>query len=166
MLGATITGAVTEDVSIPPYNRDFTPNGARDWKTGEELIRTCMATHETATLVLFFLIEPIETHVWVVIVACLRRLHTLGSLVMEWTTLTGCRRIGTSKGQCKPINTPMDKWAYTVTVIIGKTRQCHMTLATSSGKLVVSQPFYYLVSCIFPIHEALRPWNLSSLPTD
>lgn len=52
MLGATTTGTYTgkRTTSIPPDGRrEFTGQGKRDWRTGEELIKTCLATHETAT---------------------------------------------------------------------------------------------------------------------
>jgi endoplasmic reticulum Man9GlcNAc2 1,2-alpha-mannosidase len=47
MLGAT-TGA-PGPVSIPPRSSELTDLGKRDWRTGAELIRTCMKTHETRT---------------------------------------------------------------------------------------------------------------------
>lgn len=53
MLGATTTGALVEHVSIPPKSDELTQSGLRDWKTGVELIKTCMNTHDTATFVLF-----------------------------------------------------------------------------------------------------------------
>ncbi|KZT27657.1 glycoside hydrolase family 47 protein [Neolentinus lepideus HHB14362 ss-1] len=49
MLGAVTTDALIEDVPVPPSAQFLTSQGVRDWKTGAELIRTCMATHETAT---------------------------------------------------------------------------------------------------------------------
>ncbi|KZT01183.1 glycoside hydrolase family 47 protein [Laetiporus sulphureus 93-53] len=49
MLGATVTGATTQPVSIPPRTEELTAQGKRDWLSGIELIKTCMATHETAT---------------------------------------------------------------------------------------------------------------------
>ncbi|KAI0673906.1 glycoside hydrolase [Trametes maxima] len=49
MLGAVTTGAIETPVSIPPNAKQLTPQGIRDWKTGVELIETCMRTHETAT---------------------------------------------------------------------------------------------------------------------
>ncbi|CAA7264898.1 unnamed protein product [Cyclocybe aegerita] len=49
MLGATRTGALTSPVSIPPRPEELSDRGKRDWKTGVELIRTCMHTHDTAT---------------------------------------------------------------------------------------------------------------------
>ncbi|KIK02208.1 glycoside hydrolase family 47 protein [Laccaria amethystina LaAM-08-1] len=49
MLGATHTGAVTrQPISIPPLLEELAENGRRDWKTGVELIKTCMDTHDTA----------------------------------------------------------------------------------------------------------------------
>ncbi|TFK56896.1 glycoside hydrolase family 47 protein [Heliocybe sulcata] len=49
MLGAVTTEALVGDVPVPPSAQLLTPQGVRDWKTGAELIKTCMATHETAT---------------------------------------------------------------------------------------------------------------------
>ncbi|EPQ60212.1 glycoside hydrolase family 47 protein [Gloeophyllum trabeum ATCC 11539] len=49
MLGAVTTEALVDEVPIPPKSELLTSHGIRDWKTGAELIRTCMATHETAT---------------------------------------------------------------------------------------------------------------------
>lgn len=53
MLGATVTGAAVDQVSVPPRPDELTANGLRDWKTGVELIRTCMDTYDTATCVIF-----------------------------------------------------------------------------------------------------------------
>ncbi|PCH34404.1 glycoside hydrolase family 47 protein [Wolfiporia cocos MD-104 SS10] len=49
MLGAVTTGAAGDHVSVPPREDELTAQGKRDWLTGVELVRTCMATHETAT---------------------------------------------------------------------------------------------------------------------
>ncbi|KAL1951025.1 hypothetical protein VTO73DRAFT_174 [Trametes versicolor] len=49
MLGAVTTGAAVQPVSIPPHTKHLNAKGLRDWKTGVELIETCMRTHETAT---------------------------------------------------------------------------------------------------------------------
>ncbi|KAI0830846.1 glycoside hydrolase [Trametes gibbosa] len=49
MLGAVTTGAAGQPVSIPPHSKHLNPTGLRDWKTGVELIETCMRTHDTAT---------------------------------------------------------------------------------------------------------------------
>ncbi|KII94300.1 glycoside hydrolase family 47 protein [Plicaturopsis crispa FD-325 SS-3] len=49
MLGATTTGAIVHPVSIPPKADELSAQGMRDWKTGVELIKTCMDTHDTAT---------------------------------------------------------------------------------------------------------------------
>ncbi|KAJ4489220.1 glycoside hydrolase [Lentinula lateritia] len=49
MLGATITGASTLPVSIPPRQSEFMDHGKRDWKDGVELIKTCVDTHDTLT---------------------------------------------------------------------------------------------------------------------
>lgn len=51
MLGATTSGALTHNVSIPPSTDELTSQGERDWLTGVELIDTCMATHDTQTYV-------------------------------------------------------------------------------------------------------------------
>ncbi|KAH8836075.1 glycoside hydrolase [Flagelloscypha sp. PMI_526] len=45
MLGATTVGALVTPVSVPPKPSELTPQGLRDWKTGYELIETCMDTH-------------------------------------------------------------------------------------------------------------------------
>jgi hypothetical protein len=47
MLGATDGG----HVSIPPKPRELSETQSRDWDTGKELIKTCMATHDTKTCV-------------------------------------------------------------------------------------------------------------------
>lgn len=49
MLGAASSTAKVEHVSIPPRANELTPEGTRDWRTGVELTRTCMKTHDTAT---------------------------------------------------------------------------------------------------------------------
>ncbi|KAG2122568.1 glycoside hydrolase family 47 protein [Suillus clintonianus] len=49
MLGATTSGALVDNVSIPPQIDELTDQGKRDWLTGVELIDTCMATHDTQT---------------------------------------------------------------------------------------------------------------------
>ncbi|KAL4070433.1 glycoside hydrolase [Scleroderma citrinum] len=49
MLGATTAGAVVENVSVPPLPRELSALGRRDWFTGIELIKTCLATHDTRT---------------------------------------------------------------------------------------------------------------------
>ena len=51
LLGATRSGALEQDVSVPPRPEELTEVGRRDWATGIELIRTCMATHDTQTFV-------------------------------------------------------------------------------------------------------------------
>jgi hypothetical protein len=51
MLGATTSGALVHNVSIPPRTDELTEQGERDWLTGVELIDTCMATHDTQTYV-------------------------------------------------------------------------------------------------------------------
>jgi hypothetical protein len=49
MLGAT-DGA---HASIPPKPRELSSTQLRDWKSGVELVKTCMATHDTKTYVSF-----------------------------------------------------------------------------------------------------------------
>ncbi|KAJ7675805.1 glycoside hydrolase [Mycena polygramma] len=49
LLGATTTGALVHPVSIPPKPEELSEAGKRDWKTGVNLIKTCMDTHSTAT---------------------------------------------------------------------------------------------------------------------
>ncbi|KIM88883.1 glycoside hydrolase family 47 protein [Piloderma croceum F 1598] len=49
MLGATKTGATVHKISIPPKPRELTKEGLRDWKSGVELVKTCMRTYDTAT---------------------------------------------------------------------------------------------------------------------
>ncbi|KAF9561604.1 glycoside hydrolase family 47 protein [Agrocybe pediades] len=49
MLGATRTGSLSQSVSVPPRPDELSEKGKRDWKTGSELINTCMHTHDTAT---------------------------------------------------------------------------------------------------------------------
>ncbi|KAG5639666.1 hypothetical protein H0H81_008827 [Sphagnurus paluster] len=49
MLGATTAGARVHPVSIPPRESELSATGKRDWKTGVELLKTCMDTHDTAT---------------------------------------------------------------------------------------------------------------------
>ncbi|KAG7100035.1 hypothetical protein E1B28_001821 [Marasmius oreades] len=49
MLGATMTRATVSTVSVPPKAEELTSYGERDWENGEELVKTCMATHDTAT---------------------------------------------------------------------------------------------------------------------
>ncbi|KAF7346344.1 Glycoside hydrolase family 47 protein [Mycena sanguinolenta] len=49
LLGATTAGALVHPVSIPPKPEELSEAGQRDWKTGINLIKTCMDTHNTAT---------------------------------------------------------------------------------------------------------------------
>ena len=51
MLGAVNARATVPKVSRPPRQEELTEEGWRDWKTGLELIRTCMETHDTKTCV-------------------------------------------------------------------------------------------------------------------
>jgi mannosyl-oligosaccharide alpha-1,2-mannosidase len=53
MLGATKTGTTVNKVSIPPKPHELTKTGLRDWKSGVELLKTCIHTHDTATSVTF-----------------------------------------------------------------------------------------------------------------
>lgn len=49
LLGATRSGGLEQDVSVPPRPEELTEVGRRDWATGIELLRTCLATHDTKT---------------------------------------------------------------------------------------------------------------------
>ncbi|KAF9225266.1 glycoside hydrolase family 47 protein [Gyrodon lividus] len=49
MLGATTSGAIVDHVSVPPLLHELSAQGKRDWLTGVELIKTCVATHATQT---------------------------------------------------------------------------------------------------------------------
>ncbi|KAL0951996.1 hypothetical protein HGRIS_008650 [Hohenbuehelia grisea] len=49
LLGATTTGALVRPVSVPPKPEELSDKGKRDWKTGLELLKTCLRTHDTAT---------------------------------------------------------------------------------------------------------------------
>lgn len=49
LLGATRSGGLEHDVSVPPRPEELTEVGRRDWATGIELLRTCLATHDTKT---------------------------------------------------------------------------------------------------------------------
>ncbi|RDB27311.1 Mannosyl-oligosaccharide 1,2-alpha-mannosidase MNS3 [Hypsizygus marmoreus] len=50
MLGATTAGADKHSVSVPPMDDELSPTGQRDWKTGMDVIETCIETYKgTAT---------------------------------------------------------------------------------------------------------------------
>ncbi|KAJ3513466.1 hypothetical protein NLJ89_g2936 [Agrocybe chaxingu] len=49
MLGATTTGATGRAVSVPPQPEELNPTAEAEWKLGEELLETCMDTHNTYT---------------------------------------------------------------------------------------------------------------------
>ncbi|KAF9467017.1 glycoside hydrolase family 47 protein [Collybia nuda] len=50
MLGATTTGTLGDGVSIPPAEDELSEIGDRDWKTGSEILDTCIDTYKgTAT---------------------------------------------------------------------------------------------------------------------
>ncbi|KAI0281283.1 glycoside hydrolase [Russula aff. rugulosa BPL654] len=49
LLSATRAGSLVQNVSVPPRVEELSDVGRRDWTTGIELIRTCMATHDTKT---------------------------------------------------------------------------------------------------------------------
>ena len=58
MLGATMTEAQGSFVSVPPAASELSAKGRRDWKTGSDLIDTCVDTYqETATCAYIFLLE-------------------------------------------------------------------------------------------------------------
>lgn len=52
MLGATTAGALVDRVSVPPLPHELSEQAKRDWLTGVELVKTCMATHDTQTYVI------------------------------------------------------------------------------------------------------------------
>jgi hypothetical protein len=88
MLGATHTGAVTrQPISIPPLLEGLAENGRRDWKTGVELIKTCMDTHDTARCVSSTVVElfGVNGGGGGGSVGCRLRLYTLECQVMGWT---------------------------------------------------------------------------------
>ncbi|KAH9988958.1 glycoside hydrolase [Russula vinacea] len=49
LLSATRAGSLVDDVNVPPRVEELSDVGRRDWTTGIELLRTCMATHDTKT---------------------------------------------------------------------------------------------------------------------
>jgi len=49
MLGASTAGALVDRVSVPPLPHELSEQAKRDWLTGVELVKTCMATHDTKT---------------------------------------------------------------------------------------------------------------------
>ena len=51
LLGATRSGALEQNVSVPPRPEQLSEVGRRDWATGIELLSTCVATHDTKTFV-------------------------------------------------------------------------------------------------------------------
>jgi len=53
MLGAATTGSRGAHVSRPPVSAELTVNARVEWTVGEELLRTCVETHKTATCVFF-----------------------------------------------------------------------------------------------------------------
>jgi len=100
MLGATTAGSLVRPVSIPPLPTELTETGKRDWKTGVELVKTCIATHDTATYVRPYRFATLG------FTLCstgdsLQKLCTSEFLVMEWTRLGTLPRIGTSRAPSK-----------------------------------------------------------------
>jgi hypothetical protein len=49
MLGATTTGMRGLHVSRPPKDGELNHVAREDWVLGEEILRTCLDTHQTAT---------------------------------------------------------------------------------------------------------------------
>jgi len=49
MLGATTTGVRGSHVSRPPKDGELNNVAREDWALGEEILRTCLDTHRTAT---------------------------------------------------------------------------------------------------------------------
>ena len=58
-MGATTAGALIDHVSTPPLPHELSERAKRDWLTGVELVKTCMATHDTQTYVL--LPSPVDS---------------------------------------------------------------------------------------------------------
>lgn len=59
MLGATTTGTLENEVSVPPAEDELSEIGERDWKTGSKLLDTCIDTYKgTATCVISFPSTP------------------------------------------------------------------------------------------------------------
>jgi hypothetical protein len=92
MLGATRTGSLVHPVSVPPKPEELSEKGKRDWKTGVELIQTCMHTHDTATYVLGEF--AVDYSLNISTAASLLKLYTLGFLVMVWMCCLMRQRIG------------------------------------------------------------------------
>ena len=101
MLGATRTGALVHPVSVPPKPEELSEKGKRDWKTGVELIQTCMHTHDTATYVSdeFAVDNPLNN--FGSTAASLLKLYTSGFPVTVWMCCLMRQRIGISKEQRK-----------------------------------------------------------------
>jgi len=57
MLGAATTGMRGAHVSRPPVSAELTVAARVEWTVGEELLRTCVETHNTATYVFFIIIS-------------------------------------------------------------------------------------------------------------
>ncbi len=84
LLSATRAGSLVKNVSVPPRAEELSDVGQRDWTTGVELIRTCMATHDTKTyvphqgLAIKFVADDIRTG------DSRQRLHISGFRMITW----------------------------------------------------------------------------------
>lgn len=98
MLGATTAGALVHPVVVPPRPSELSAAGKRDWKTGVDLVKTCMNTHDTATCVNH------ASHLTCVVLTAMHsiedfllRLSISGSLAMAWIKIRLLPRIGISR---------------------------------------------------------------------
>jgi hypothetical protein len=100
MLGATRTGTLVHPASVPPQVGELSETGKRDWKTGVELVKTCMDTHDTATYVLCAVYVSFPAFHWYFDVFegdCRRKLYTSGFLVTVWVGTWWLPQIGILK---------------------------------------------------------------------
>lgn len=81
MLGAVSANPTVprNKISYPPKEEQLSADGLRDWKVGHELLKTCLATHETVTYVFNPLLLPklylTDDFCYVFLVDSLLRLH-------------------------------------------------------------------------------------------
>jgi hypothetical protein len=106
MLGATTAHALVHPVSIPPKPEELTDIGNRDWKTGVELVKTCMQTHDTATCVMrpftpFIMLRLGGNFTYWDTADYHRRSYISGFRVMGWITDLKLRMTGISRARGK-----------------------------------------------------------------
>lgn len=104
MLGATITGSYVDPASVPPRPKELTPSGMRDWIAGEELIKTCMATHDTATCALLFHSASNASHPCILAVYLLRSCTSEYRVMGSTATIRSCQQTGISRVPSKQID--------------------------------------------------------------